>query len=231
MKKALFLFAMLSMAISAFADGLIDNYADSIVRGNAKTDDLTKQVVVKKQQTNEQQPSQQQKASQAPATKNRFNSLNGTLITIKGHAPYSRQPEGVNWPRFGLQLGVGYIHSYFTYEGVLEFMQSNLLPDYPNYLNSLQGSARIGAVLPIQIGNYFLIIPNVKGQLGGAFGLGNMSYYTTSFQASIIGGLDLGFKLGNRSVCLGFVYEYRWYISGSSTLGVGLLGGQLAITI
>jgi len=161
-----------------------------------------------------------------------YKGMMGTLVSFKGYAPYKEQPDGnMSWPRFGVQVGVGYAQSFFTYEGVLEYMQTNIREKMyePEYLNSLQGSARIGGMLPMQLGNTILLIPSVKAQLGGAFSL--TSGYSTYFQAGIIAGLDLGFRLGKKTLTLGFAYEYRWFVNRTTTLPVDFLGGQLTIVL
>lgn len=199
--------------------------------------DLTKQVVVKKGQPVTNSQSKKQTSKQQSVTTNNsagfglYNGLNGTLITFRGFAPYSKQPMNNDyWPRFGIQVGAGYAHSFMTYEAVFEYMQTNIrYPDEPvEYLNSLQGSVRLGGMLPIQISNSVFLIPNIKGQLGGVFGLGG---YSTFFQAGLIGGFDFGFKLGANIIKLGFVYEYRWFVDRTFTTGVGMMGGQLAFII
>lgn len=224
MKKIFFVAVMMLMAVTMSANN--DDVTPS---------DLTKQVVVKKGQpvTNSQSKSQDKKQQQVPTNNNSgfglYNGLNGTFISFKGFAPYEKQPlDNCYWPRFGVQVGAGYAQSYFTYEGVLEYMQTNIRysDEMPEYLNSIMGSVRIGGMLPIQLGSTVLLIPNVKGQLGGVFGL--TSSYATRFQASVIGGLDFGFRLGKNTITLGFAYEYRWIVDNTSTLGFGLMGGQLA---
>lgn len=201
---------------------------------DVKPGDLTKQVVVnKKQSANSSQSKSQDNKQQVPVNSTSgvglYNGLNGTFISFKGFAPYEKQPiENCYWPRFGIQVGAGYAQSYFTYEGVLEYMQTNIRfsDEKPEYLNSLLGSVRIGGMLPVQLGSTVLLIPTVKGQLGGVFCL--TSSYATRFQASVIGGLDFGFRLGKNTITLGFAYEYRWIVDNTSTLGFGLMGGQLA---
>lgn len=224
MEKIFFVAVMMLMAVTMSANN--DDVTPS---------DLTKQVVVKKGQpvTNSQSKSQDKKQQQVPTNNNSgfglYNGLNGTFISFKGFAPYEKQPlNNCYWPRFGVQVGAGYAQSYFTYEGVLEYMQTNIRysDEMPEYLNSIMGSVRIGGMLPIQLGSTVLLIPNVKGQLGGVFGL--TSSYATRFQASVIGGLDFGFRLGKNTITLGFAYEYRWIVDNTSTLGFGLMGGQLA---
>lgn len=200
--------------------------------------DLTKQVVVKKGQPVTNSQSKQQTSKQQPTSTNSssgfglYNGLSGTLITFKGFAPYEKQPlDNCYWPRFGIQVGAGQARSYFTYEGVLEFMQTNIRfsDETPEYLNSLMGSVRVGGMLPIQLGSTVLLIPNIKGQLGGVFSLTNA--YSTRFQASLIGGLDFGFRFGKNAITLGFVYEYRWFVDSTSSIGLGMMGGQLAIIL
>lgn len=196
--------------------------------------DLTKKVVVNKGKTGTtSQPKSKDTKQQVPAKNvsnfGLYNGMSGTLLTFKGFAPYAEQPiDNCYWPRFGIQVGAGYTKSFFTYEGVIEYMQTNIryLEETPEYLNSLMGSARIGGMLPVQLGNTVLLIPSVKGQLGGVFSLNNL--YASRFQVSIIGGLDLGFRLGKSTITLGFAYEYRWMVDNTSVLGFGLMGGQLA---
>lgn len=216
MKKAFSLFTLLMIAVSA-----------TFAQTEATESGLTKQVVVTRQQP-----------VQKTSTVGLYNGMMGTYITFRGHAPYRPipQPDGMNeveWPRFGFQIGAGQAYSFFTYEGVLEYMQTTYLD--PNgsligYPNSLQGSARIGAMLPVQLGNTFVLIPNVKGLLGG-----NFSFYggiTSRFTAGLMCGLDFGFRLGgNKMITLGFVYEYRWYVYSMNTFGIDFLGGQLGIIL
>jgi len=207
MRKAFTLLAVIVMAVSALA----------------QNNDTTKQ-----------QPAQKQSIAGI------YNGMTGTYITVRGIAPYKKMPtfDGTNefyWPKFGVQVGAGQAIKYFTYEGVLEYMQT-VHPYYDNGLsvietiNTLQGSVRAGGMLPIQIGNVFVIIPNVKGLLGGSFSL--YGGFTTRFQAGVSGGVDFGFKLGgNKMVTLGIVYEYRWFVNRSTTLGCDFLGGQFGIVI
>ena len=227
MKKVFFVAVMMLLAATVLANS--DDVTPS---------DLTKQVVVTKKQPATNSQSTNQSSEQKPVSTNQssgfglYNGLNGTLISFKGFAPYEKQPvDNYFWPRFGVQIGAGYAQSYFTYEGVLEYMQTNIQPnnEIPEYLNSLMGSIRVGGLLPIQLGSTVLLIPNVKGQLGGVFGFNNA--FSTRFQASLIGGLDFGFRFGKNAITLGFVYEYRWFVDRTSSIGLGLIGGQLAIIL
>lgn len=226
MEKIFFVAVMMLMAVTMSANN--DDVTPS---------DLTKQVVVnKKQSANSSQSKSQDNKQQVPVNSTSgvglYNGLNGTFISFKGFAPYEKQPlNNCYWPRFGVQIGAGYAQSYFTYEGVLEYMQTNIQPnnEIPEYLNSLMGSIRVGGLLPIQLGSTVLLIPNVKGQLGGVFGFNNA--FSTRFQASLIGGLDFGFRFGKNAITLGFVYEYRWFVDRTSSIGLGLIGGQLAIIL
>lgn len=158
--------------------------------------------------------------------------LMATIINIGGMAPYSAQPDNNNfWPRFNVQGGAGYIYKFITAEAMIEYMQANTnSPSEPtNYYNLVLGSARFGVVVPIQITDKVLLMPNIKGRLGGAFYIG--SGFTSQFVAGAIGGLDFGFRIGNKNMfLLGFIYEYRWFINGSKNYNMGMMGGQIAIT-
>jgi len=227
MKKTLTLIAALFVAATAFANGFTEAPADTVVTQQQTTQQQTTQQTSQDSQLKFKQSGQQ-------GSFGLYKGMMGTLVSFKGYAPYKAQPEGdkyIGWPRFGVQVGVGYAQSFFTYEGVLEYMQTNSQPvNYdPVYINSLQGSARIGGMLPMQLGNTILLIPSVKAQLGGAFSL--TSGYSTYFQAGIIAGLDLGFRLGKKTLTLGFAYEYRWFVNRTTTLPVDFLGGQLTIVL
>jgi len=195
------------------------------------------------QQTAQQQPAQQQQQpAQQTSTVGLYKAMRGTYITFRGHAPYKEMPafDGTNsiyWPKFGLQISAGQALSFFTYEGVLEYQQT-MHPYYDittkgtviENINSLQGSIRIGAMLPIQLGNRLVLIPNVKCPLGGNFSF--YSGWSSQFTVGVIGGLDFGIRLGgSKMVTLGFVYEYRWYVNRSTTFGIDFLGGQLGIIL